>query len=55
LQLGYGRYTAEFMDIGPSGTLAANVGRNSIFLKVEILMATQPTIKLEDVYIEYAK
>jgi hypothetical protein len=43
------------MGIGPSGTLAAHVGRNSIFLKVEVLMAIEPTITLEDAYIEYAQ
>jgi len=43
------------MDIGPSGTLAAHVGRNSIFLKVQLLLANESSITLEDVYIEYAK
>jgi hypothetical protein len=43
------------MDFGPSGTLSANVGSNSIFLKVQIILATHPTINLEDVHIEYAK
>jgi hypothetical protein len=43
------------MGIGPSGTLAASVGSNSIFLKIKVLVAIEPSIKLEDVRIEYAK
>jgi hypothetical protein len=43
------------MGIGPSGTLAAHVGSNSIFLKVELLLANETSITLEDIHVEYAK
>jgi hypothetical protein len=35
--------------------MAAQIGRNSIFLKVDILLGLNPTIALEDFHIEYAK
>ena len=43
------------MDIGPSGTLAATVGSNSVFIKVGIVISTSPTVSLQDLHIEYAK
>jgi len=46
---------SKFMGIGPSGTKAAHVDRNSIFLEVEFLLTIEPFVSLEDVHIEYAK
>nr|AGT15837.1 50MGP [Reticulitermes flavipes] len=55
LELRYNRYEAKFQGIGPSGTVDAKVGSNSIFLKVNVLLAAEPSITLEDVHIEYVK
>jgi hypothetical protein len=54
LQAAY-KYEVEFMGVGPSGSVAANVGQNSVFLKVDIILALEPVITLHDFYIEYAK
>ncbi|PSN42584.1 hypothetical protein C0J52_08711 [Blattella germanica] len=55
LQLGYDYYSAKFMDIGPTGTVGISVGSNSIFVRVNLVIATEPVIGLEDLHIEYAK
>ncbi|KAJ9597287.1 hypothetical protein L9F63_011858 [Diploptera punctata] len=55
LQLGYDNWSAKFMNVGPSGSLSAKVGQNSIFLKVGIIISASPTISLQDLHIEYAK
>ncbi|XP_069668972.1 uncharacterized protein [Periplaneta americana] len=55
LGLGYGYYSAKFMDIGPTGTVGATVGQNSLFLKVGLILADEPVISLQDFHIEYAK
>jgi hypothetical protein len=55
LQVHYNQYETEFQGIGPSGTLDASVGQNSVFLKVDIVLSANPTISLHDLFIEHAK
>jgi hypothetical protein len=55
LYLGYKYYEAYFQGLGPSGTVSAQIGSNSVFLKIDILLSTNPVITLEDLHIEYAK
>lgn len=55
LQVHYNKYEAEFQNIGPSGTLDAKVGSNSVFLKVNIVVSANPIISLQDLYIEHAE
>jgi hypothetical protein len=55
LQVHYNKYEAEFQGIGPSGTVDAKVGQNSVFLKVDILVSVEPVITLQDLHIEQAK
>jgi len=55
LYLGYKHYEAYFQGLGPSGAVAAQIGSNSVFLKVDIFLSTIPTINLEDLHIQYAK
>ena len=43
------------MGLRSYGTLTAHVGSKSTFLKVVFTLAIKPSIKLEDVHIEYAK
>jgi len=50
----FNHYEANAVGLRPSGTMVAHVGRNSIFLKVVLALAIEPSIKL-DVHIEYAK
>jgi hypothetical protein len=55
LQVHYNKYEAEFQGIGPSGTVDAKVGHNSVFLKVDIVVSANPVISLHDLYIEKAE
>jgi hypothetical protein len=55
LQVHYDKYEAEFQGIGPSGTVEAKVGDNSVFLKVNILVSVDPVITLQDLHIERAE
>jgi hypothetical protein len=48
-------YVAQFQGIGPSGSVGARVGQNSVFLKVQLVLGTQPVIDLQDFHIEYAR
>jgi hypothetical protein len=43
------------MGVGPSGTVGAHIGQNSLFLKVNLILAIEPVISLQDFHIEYAK
>ncbi|PNF26093.1 hypothetical protein B7P43_G04917, partial [Cryptotermes secundus] len=54
LRVHYNKYEAEFQGVGPSGTLDGKVGHNSVFLKVDIIVSTNPIISLHDLYIESA-
>ncbi|XP_049803706.1 uncharacterized protein LOC126237795 [Schistocerca nitens] len=55
LQVGFNHYHAEFMDIGPSGTVSATVGSNSLFFKVRVDMRElqHATATIEELYVEY--
>ncbi|XP_021915921.1 uncharacterized protein LOC110827999 isoform X2 [Zootermopsis nevadensis] len=55
LDVKYNKYEAQFMGVGPSGTVGVHIGQNSVFLKVSLLLAIEPVISLQDFHIEYAK
>jgi hypothetical protein len=54
LQVRY-KYLAQFQGLGPSGSVEAHVRQNSVFLKVDLVLAFEPAIVLQDFHIEYAK
>jgi len=48
IHLHWNRYDVEFQGIGVSGELTADVGRNSIFMQIEIFLTPNITITLDD-------
>jgi hypothetical protein len=54
IHLHWDRYEIEFQGIGISGGLSADVGKNSIFLQIEIVLDPTLTITLVDFVIEEA-
>jgi hypothetical protein len=49
------KYLAQFQGLGPSGSVGAHVGQNSVFFKVELVLSSEPGIDLQDLHVEYAK
>jgi len=54
IHLHWDRYDVEFQGVAISGGLAADVGKNSIFLQIEIVLTPNVTITLDEFRIEEA-
>jgi len=54
IYLHWDHYDIDFQGLGISGGLAANVGKNSIFLQIEIVLTPNTTITLDEFRIEEA-
>ncbi|XP_068083378.1 mite allergen Lep d 7 [Anabrus simplex] len=52
LKVGFDQYFAKFMNIGPSGTLRATTGYNSVFIRAAIQLGINSTTSLENLRVD---